>query len=1277
MVRALSGILTLLALLALTGAQTAHAQNWQLTDGAARDVGVGADGSVWVIGTNAVGGGYGIYRRTNNSWVNIPGGAERIAVDPQGHAWVVNSSNNIFRHDGTKWVTVNGSARDIGVGANGTVWVIGTTAEAGGYGIYRSTDKGANWTRIPGAAVRVSVDPQGNAWVVNSSNNIFRHDGTKWVQLVGAATDIGIGADGAAWVIGTDSGIYRWEGSNWAKKPGGAAQIAAGPHGAVWVVNQGNQIYQANAPLAPGLAVAVANAAVVPPPAAAPPPAPVPASPAPTTLTATTVAIPAAPAPTTGTVTVPTATVAIPMPTLNVSPPPAATSSTFSWTLTDGAARDVGVGADGSVWVIGATPVQGGYGIYRRTNNTWVNVPGGAERIAVDPQGNAWVVNSTQNIFRHDGTKWVMTSGSARDIGVGANGTVWVIGTTAEAGGYGIYRSTDQGASWTKIPGSAVRVSVDPQGNAWVVNNANNIFRFDGSNWVQLTGAATDIGIGADGAAWAIGTDSGIYRWEGSNWAKKPGGAAQIAAGPNGAVWVVNHGNQIYQAQAAPVVASTQVASAAVVAPTGTIVLQGTTSIPVTGSTTVSSGPVVAVPGSGGLVVGGTTLPGSTAQTPLTVTGSIDTSNMIGPVGTSQATCGIGGKGLCSPIAAELVGNADITCPTGSFPDLGRSACFSCPEGFTRSIHAVDNYKACQKPDSSVQGGFMAATFKGRLCGDSSFYDPIRGGECYSCPGGYNRSAAHIDAPNACYVPIHEAFSGATKHKTTIWPHECSSGTFWDGYNGGACYSCPGDYRRTAYHITDGKACVRLVGESHARATLVKKAECGPGEIRDIWIQGTQDPAAGGGCWVCPTGTDRTILPANGSSACERAPGVQWAGATRVRGMTCEPSEIYDPVSSGNSNVASALAARNAANPGSPVSAKTIGGTCWTCPAGHKRTVSAVYSGSACDPPGIAWKSAPYNQPGLFGLRGAEAVALKLVTERSVINSIIQDLKDTGAAPANFAQTAWDEIGARPQDSMVLKMAVFSRAVAAATDPASATADERILLEDVIEQVRRFRVFMSQDALDAYLAWKAGESYRRNFYAQSQLQVMTNIGEVPPDFEDITAQTILGSLTASGAASTAIGLTVSSAKVFRALFPFAQRTAFVTGARAARLGLEAAKAAAGITSSLTASAASIGPQIIVTFAIEVLAVAIEQQIDIANAEPKLRAGLATATGYRVDFPRLMSTSEGSAQAQSYWANLMAGPARRADGTEPPAIPPQNLQAFAQQASAAKLALSGQ
>lgn len=233
----------LLALLATMS--TAEAQQWQLLDGRARDVGVGANGTAWVIGTNSVPGGYDIWRRNSTGWTNIPGGAERIAVDPSGNAWIVNNSQTIFRYDGSKWVVVNGQARDVGIGANGTVWVIGNGAEPGGYGIWRTTNQGANWTKVPGAAVRITVDATGNAWVINSSNTIFRYNGTSFVAQPGAAQDIGAGPDGAVWVIGMDNGIYRWGGSNWSRKTGGASQIAAGPAGTVWVVNSGGEIFKA------------------------------------------------------------------------------------------------------------------------------------------------------------------------------------------------------------------------------------------------------------------------------------------------------------------------------------------------------------------------------------------------------------------------------------------------------------------------------------------------------------------------------------------------------------------------------------------------------------------------------------------------------------------------------------------------------------------------------------------------------------------------------------------------------------------------------------------------------------------------------------------------------------------------------------------------------------------------------------------------------------------------------------------------------------------------
>jgi hypothetical protein len=69
------------------------------------------------------------------------------------------------------------------------------------------------------------------------------------------------------------------------------------------------------------------------------------------------------------------------------------------WVYVGGCSRDIDVGADGSVWVIGCTPVSGGFAIYRWNGTGWVRQPGGAVRIAVDPSGNAWIINGAGHIY--------------------------------------------------------------------------------------------------------------------------------------------------------------------------------------------------------------------------------------------------------------------------------------------------------------------------------------------------------------------------------------------------------------------------------------------------------------------------------------------------------------------------------------------------------------------------------------------------------------------------------------------------------------------------------------------------------------------------------------------------------------------------------------------------------------------------------------------------------------------------------------------------------------
>jgi hypothetical protein len=65
-----------------------------------------------------------------------------------------------------------------------------------------------------------------------------------------------------------------------------------------------------------------------------------------------------------------------------------------------GKASDIGVGANGSVWIIGTTPAFGGYGVHRLRNNAWEQIDGAGTNIAVNPYGMPWVTNSATDIYK-------------------------------------------------------------------------------------------------------------------------------------------------------------------------------------------------------------------------------------------------------------------------------------------------------------------------------------------------------------------------------------------------------------------------------------------------------------------------------------------------------------------------------------------------------------------------------------------------------------------------------------------------------------------------------------------------------------------------------------------------------------------------------------------------------------------------------------------------------------------------------------------------------------
>ena len=59
-----------IAALLCAGTALAQTLGWKQLPGSGNDIGVGANGAVWAIGTNPTAGGYGIFRWNGNDWTH-------------------------------------------------------------------------------------------------------------------------------------------------------------------------------------------------------------------------------------------------------------------------------------------------------------------------------------------------------------------------------------------------------------------------------------------------------------------------------------------------------------------------------------------------------------------------------------------------------------------------------------------------------------------------------------------------------------------------------------------------------------------------------------------------------------------------------------------------------------------------------------------------------------------------------------------------------------------------------------------------------------------------------------------------------------------------------------------------------------------------------------------------------------------------------------------------------------------------------------------------------
>jgi predicted Zn-dependent protease len=245
---------------------------WFQMPGAGKDIAVGADGTVWVIGLGAVvGGNFAIHKwnEGTGNWEASDGGAVRIAVSPTGVPWVVNAAGQIFRRTSSSptsgfWEGMPGGARDHRYRRR---WFgLGHRNRGDSRGI---RDLQVQWQRLGQEQWRGSQNrrrlrgpPVGHS--IRRSHLPPRLEQRQFRQLgvdARRGSDIGVGPANYPFLIGNGAiaggfEIWLWDEQpstgdghgpmrrEWVKLPGGAVAVSVGPNARPWVINNSGQIFR-------------------------------------------------------------------------------------------------------------------------------------------------------------------------------------------------------------------------------------------------------------------------------------------------------------------------------------------------------------------------------------------------------------------------------------------------------------------------------------------------------------------------------------------------------------------------------------------------------------------------------------------------------------------------------------------------------------------------------------------------------------------------------------------------------------------------------------------------------------------------------------------------------------------------------------------------------------------------------------------------------------------------------------------------------------------------
>ncbi len=507
----------------------------------------------------------------------------------------------------------------------------------------------------------------------------------------------------------------------------------------------------------------------------------------------------------------------------------------------------------------------------------------------------------------------------------------------------------------------------------------------------------------------------------------------------------------------------------------------------------------------------------------------------------------------CDRQPAKFISKARRDCPRGSFFDIGTWACFQCPPGYQRTANSVTEWDACSKdvPDQTAR-----AKYESRApCPPGAFVDPRNGGECWSCPSGYGRTLAAVDAWDACGAVLKDAKAATFR----------------------------------------GKACKN----------------------------GWHDPRKGGECWSCPRGFIRTAAAVDQHNACLREVDLQ--PAKRTAALTCEAGDHFDLID---------------------------GGTCWRCPTNYVRTVMGVKTREACENLSLQWDVPNRNLPGLFRLKGAEALAIEIIRDRDQLNLMIaQGAKDLSKNPDVWVKEAWETMAKDPAQSGFLSTAILMKAVNALEKPAAKRSSaERDLIQEIETGIRENRIFLADQARQMYENWihMRQLTLAANAKRGGMSSVAARIGS-PPDFHTMISKTVRGA--AAPLANLGIGIVAMSnatrhIPTFKVFAPHGGKLikqVLYTGEKVAKVVIKKGVTTAG-SSAANIAAAAAGPMAILTATMITLQMGIEE---IAESE-KMRITIADnlrLAAQQVRLEEFIQQKDGFEQVMHHWGIITSAPSK--------------------------------